>query len=110
MGSYQQGVLTELLQTVYQAKEITQNPRTWRKPLPTFHDPWVLLEEREQAPKGRAAGVPGLAPCQVSALSRLLPLLPGTPDPPLPPKAWVWVDLAGLPHELQYLAVDVLIR
>lgn len=109
MGSYQQGILTELLQTVYHARGITQNPRTWKKPLPTFQDLWVLLEEREQASKGRARE--SLAslhvkfrPLAVSGLfsrDRLIPL---------PPKGWVRVDLSGLPHELQYLAVDVLLR
>lgn len=109
MGSYQQGVLTELLHTAYQIKGITQNPRTWKKPLPTFQDLWALLEEQEEAAKAMARE--SLAslhvkfrPLAVSGLFSREQLIP------LPPKGWVRVDLSGLPHELQYLAVDVLLR
>lgn len=109
MGSYQQGVLTELLQAVYQAKGITQEPRTWREPLPTFQALWALLTMQEAEAKGRARE--SLAslhvkfrPLAVGGLFSRRRLIP------LPPRDWVRVDLSGLPHELQYLAVDLLLR
>lgn len=109
MGSYQQGMLTELLQTVYQAQGITQEPRTWREPLPTFHALWALLTMQEAEAKGRARE--SLASLHV----KFRPLVVGGLFSrnrliPLPPKGWVRVDLSGLPHELQYLAVDMLLR